>query len=69
MLGLKDQNQKSLYNDLVKNASVLLVQHILLKYRSNQRMFDDDSLYAILFFLVGLVAYWSVVVNVLPQQN
>ncbi len=69
MLSLNPQTQKSLFNDLVKNLSVLVVQHVLLKQRSGQKMFDEDSLYAILFFLLGLVVYWSIVVNVVPVQN
>lgn len=68
MIGLTNETKNDLINDLVKNSSVLLVQHLLLKYRSKQALFDDDSVYGILFFLAGLTVYWSVVVNVIPKN-
>ena len=63
MLSSKNTNKNALINDLVKNATVLLTLHILVKSRSGEKLFDEKSVYDILFFLLGLVMYHVVVVN------
>jgi hypothetical protein len=64
----KNFNKKSMINDLVKNATILTAVHILTKTRAKANLFDEDSLYHILFILLGFVFYHVVMVNIIPRQ-
>lgn len=66
MLSSKNTNKNALINDLVKNAAVLLVIHVLTKTRAGAKLFDENSVYEILFTLLGFVFYHVVVVNFVP---
>jgi hypothetical protein len=66
MLYSKNTNRNALINDLVKNTTILLVIHILTKTRAGAKLFDEESVYGIIFFLVSLVMYHIVVVNFVP---
>lgn len=66
MLSSKNTNKNALINDLVKNAAVLLVLHVLTKTRAGAKLFDENSVYEILFTLLGFVFYHVVVVNFVP---
>ena len=55
-----------LINDLVKNTCVLVVMHVLANQRAGKQLMNEESLYAILFFLAGIIGYWTVFINVLP---
>jgi hypothetical protein len=54
-----------LINDLVKNASVLIVMHMLMNSRAGKPLITEDGLYHTMSFLVGLVFYWTVAANVI----
>lgn len=58
-----------LINDLVKNACILIVMHMLLNSRASKSLITEDSLYAVLSFLIGILFYWVVVANVVPPLN
>lgn len=66
MLSTKNTDQKALVNDLVKNACVMLVVHILTNTRAGKQLFDQESLYIILFWLLGFAFYHIVFVNFVP---
>ena len=66
MLSSKNTNKNALINDLVKNAAVLLVVHVLTKTRAGAKLFDENSVYDILFTLLAFVFYHVVVVNFVP---
>lgn len=66
MLSTKNTNRKALINDLVKNATILLAVHILTNTRSGKKLFDEESLYNILFTLLAFVFYHVVLVNFIP---
>jgi hypothetical protein len=40
--------------------------HLLTNQRAGKQLLNEDSLYGILFFLAGLVGYWTVFVNIFP---
>jgi len=61
----KYTNRKDLINDLVKNAVVLLISHILLHLRTEKKLFDEDSMYVILFILLGYAFYHIIVSNII----
>lgn len=63
---LSKTNKKSLINDVVKNTCLMLVVHVLTQTRAGKKLFDEDSLYAILFWALGFVFYHIVLVQVLP---
>ena len=55
-----------LINDLVKHGSILLTAHILTKSYAGEKLFENKALYEILFFLIGVIVYFELVVNVIP---
>lgn len=62
--------QNALINDIVKTATWMIVVHVLTMSRDKKPMFDEKSVYDIIFVLVGLAVYNLVVVNIvkpLPQ--
>ncbi len=63
---LSKTNKKSLINDVVKNTCIMLVVHVLTQTRAGKKLFDEDSLYTILFWALGFVFYHIVLVQVLP---
>ncbi len=64
MLGGKNTDRKALINDLVKNATIMVAVHVLTNTRAGKKLFDEESLYGILFTLLGFVLYHVVVVNI-----
>ena len=62
----KNSNKAPLINDIVKNATVLIIAHILSKSYTGSKLFDNQSLYEILFMLLGFVVYYELVVNIIP---
>ncbi len=66
MLSTKNTNRKALVNDLVKNACIMTVVHVLTNTRSGKKLFDEESLYGILFTLLAFVFYHVVFVNFVP---
>ncbi len=63
---LSNTNRKSLVNDVVKNTCLMLVVHVLTQTRAGKKLFDEDSLYPILFWALGFVFYHIVLVQVVP---
>lgn len=66
MLSSKNTNKNALINDLVKNATVLIAIHVLKSTRQGKKLFDEESVYDVLFFLLALVFYHVVMVNFVP---
>ena len=66
MLSTKNTDRKALVNDLVKNASIMIAVHVLTNTRAGKKLFDEESLYGILFTLLAFVFYHVVVVNFVP---
>lgn len=66
MLSTKNTNKKALINDLVKNTCIMVVVHIITHTRAGKKLFDEESLYAILFTLSAFVFYHVVFVNFVP---
>ena len=66
MASSKTSEFNPLINDLVKNATILVVIHILSKTRSGKQLFDENSVYEILYFLLGLVFYHIVLTKFVP---
>ena len=62
----KNLNKGPLINDLVKTGTMLTIAHILSKSYSGDKLFDNRSLYEILFTLLGLVVYYELVINIIP---
>ena len=61
-----------LINDIVKHSCVLVTIHVLTKTKQGKALFDEDSVYDILYFLIGLVFYWTVIekiVKPLPEKR
>jgi hypothetical protein len=66
MLSTKNTDRKALVNDLVKNASIMIAVHVLTNTRAGKKLFDEESLYGILFTLLAFVFFHVVVVNFVP---
>ena len=66
MLYSKSSNLNPLINDLVKNATILVVIHVLTKTRAGKSLFDEEGVYDILYFLLGLVFYHLVLTKFVP---
>ena len=66
MLSTKNTDRKALVNDLVKNACIMVVVHVLTNTRAGKKLFDEESLYGILFTLLAFVFYHVVFVNFVP---
>ena len=58
-----------LINEIIKHGSVLLTAHILKKSYSGEKLFENQALYEILFFLIGVVVYHELVINIIPPIN
>jgi len=56
----------SLINDLVKTATFLIIAHILLKIQTGKQLFDQDSVYSIIYVLLGLIFYWILIAKFIP---
>ena len=65
MFSTKNIDRKALINDLVKSASILVAIHVLSRVRASKKLFDEESLYNILFILLGIIFYHVVVVNII----
>ncbi len=66
MLSTKNTDRKALVNDLVKNACIMIAVHVLTNTKQNKKLFDEESLYGILFTLLAFVFYHVVFVNFIP---
>jgi hypothetical protein len=66
MLSTKNTDRKALVNDLVKNACIMVVVHVLTNTRGKKPLFDEESLYGILFTLLAFVFYHVVFINFVP---
>jgi len=66
MLHSKSTYLNPLINDLVKNATILVIIHVLTKTKAGKALFDEDSVYSILYFLLGLVFYHIVLTKFVP---
>jgi hypothetical protein len=66
MLSTKNTNRKALVNDLAKNACIMVAVHVLTNTRAGKKLFDEESLYGILFTLLAFVFYHVVFVNFVP---
>lgn len=64
MFSTKNINRKALINDIVKIATVLITTHVLTHVRAGKKLFDEESLYSVLFTLLGYVFYHVVMVNI-----
>ena len=65
----KKSYKNPLINDLVKNAGVLIVMHMLMNSRGGKSLLTEESLYTILSFLIGLIFYWTIIVNIIKPLN
>lgn len=65
---IKNTNHKKLINDLIFNTTALIFMHVIINYKTNKNLFHEDSLYAIVGFLLGIGFYWIVLVNFIPRQ-
>ena len=66
MLSSKTAQRNALINDLTKNAAILTVVHLLTKFRSGGKYFDEESVYAIILTLLGFVFYHTVFQHLVP---
>ena len=66
MMFIDNINKKELINDLIKITTILLIVHILLAIQNNKTMFNEESIYLILYFLIGVSFYHIVIVNLIP---
>ncbi len=66
MLSTKTSQRNALLNDLTKTATWMVIAHLLTKTRSGGKFFDEESVYAIIFTLLGLVFYHIVFQHVVP---
>lgn len=68
MFSIKNTNKKALINEIVKSASILLAVHVLTNLRLGKKLFDEDSLYVIVFTLIGIAFYYVIVANIIVPQ-
>jgi hypothetical protein len=66
MLSFKNFNKKTMINELVKMSSILIAIHIMINTRLGHKLFDEQSLYVILFTLLAYAFYHVVIVNIIP---
>ncbi len=68
MLSLSNSktDRKALINDLVKNSAIMVAVHVLTNTRAGKKLFDEDTLYGMVFTLLAFVFYHVVVVNFVP---
>jgi len=66
MLSGKNTDRKALINDLVKNSAIMVAVHVLTNTRAGKKLFDEESVYGIVYTLLAFVFYHVVFVNFVP---
>ena len=54
----------ALYKDIIKHTTILLTLYYLKAKRENKEPFDNATLYSVFFFIIGLVVYYEIVLNI-----
>lgn len=63
MFELKHFNKKTMINDIVKIMSIMIACHICTRLRKGDALFDEETIYSLLFTSIGFMFYHIVVTN------
>jgi len=58
--------KNAMINDVIKNIYLVAMVHVLTKYRAGGAMFDEDTIYSIIFTGVAVTLYYTIFIGMVP---
>ena len=58
--------KNAMINDVLKYVYIVTIIHMLTKYRTGGQMFDEESVYSIIFTGVSVTLYYVIFISAVP---